>query len=205
MESTPTLRRSGSRRVTSRRITPLSGEAWVLRIELRDSTPLIHRTILVPANITLRKLHVTLLWAMGWYGGHLHEFIINDTHYGEPDPDYPEPDLKNEQRVRLEKALGGARTFDYIYDYGDAWWHHVTLLERTRFEGPLDSPWCLDGANACPPEDVGGIPGYEDFVQIMADPSHPEHENMTQWHGGPFDAAAFDLNEVNQRLMEIQL
>src|SRR3546814_16600725 len=78
-------------------------------MELRDSVPLIHRTILVPANITLRKLHVTLLWAMGWQGGHLHEFIINGTHYGEPDPDYPEHDLKNEQRVRLEKALGGAR------------------------------------------------------------------------------------------------
>ncbi|MFC0662427.1 plasmid pRiA4b ORF-3 family protein [Eoetvoesiella caeni] len=123
---------------------------------------MIYRTILVPANITLRKLHVTLLWAMGWQGGHLHEFIINDMHYGEPDPDYPEHDLKNEQRVRLEKALGGAHTFDYLYDYGDAWWHRVTLLERTQFEGPLDSPWCLDGANACPPEDVGGIPGYED-------------------------------------------
>src|SRR3546814_6131087 len=67
-------------------------------IELRDSAPLIYRTILVPANITLRKLHVTLLWAMGWQGGHLHEFIINDLHYGEPDPDYPEHDLKNAQR-----------------------------------------------------------------------------------------------------------
>ena len=140
MESNPTLHRSGSRRVTSRKLTVLGGQALVLRIELRDSNPLIYRTILVPANITLRKLHVTLLWAMGWQGGHLHEFIINDTHYGEPDPNYPEPDLKSEQRVRLEKALGGARTFNYIYDYGDAWWHHVTLLERTQFEGPLDSP-----------------------------------------------------------------
>src|SRR3546814_5306594 len=84
---------------------------------------------------------------MGWQGGHLHEFIINDLHYGEPDPDYPEHDLKNAQRVRLEKALGSAHTFDYLYDYGDAWWHRVTLVERTQFEGPLDSPWCLDGAN----------------------------------------------------------
>src|SRR3546814_8239469 len=88
---------------------------------------------------SLRKLHVTLLWAMGWQGGHLHEFIINGTHYGEPDPDYPEHDLKNEQRVRLEKALGGARSFDYLYDYGDAWWHRVTLVERTQFEGDRKS------------------------------------------------------------------
>ena len=205
MEPKSSLQRTGSRRLTSRKTGPTSGEALVLRAELRDSKPLIYRTILVPASITLRKLHVTLLWAMGWQGGHLHEFIINHTHYGELDPDYPEPDLKSEQRVRLDKALAGARTFDYIYDYGDAWWHHVTILERTRFEGPLDSPWCLDGANACPPEDVGGIPGYEHFVQVMADPSHPEHEHMMQWYGGPFDPAAFDVNEVNQRLMEIQI
>src|SRR3546814_7826530 len=81
MESKPTLHRSGSRRVTSTKLTVLGGEALVLRIELRDSVPLLHRTILVPANITLRKLHVTLLWAMGWQGGHLHEFIINGTNY----------------------------------------------------------------------------------------------------------------------------
>lgn len=205
MESKLTLHRSGLRRVTSDKLTVLGGEALVLRIELRDSVPLIHRTILVPANITLRKLHVTLLWAMGWQGGHLHEFIINGTHYGEPDPDYPEHDLKNEQRVRLGKALGGARTFDYLYDYGDAWWHRVTLVERTQFEGPLDSPWCLDGANACPPEDVGGIPGYEDFLEVMANPSHPGYAQMVQWCGGSFDPSAFDLHEVNQRLREIQL
>src|SRR3546814_2758295 len=73
MESKPTLRRSGSRRVTSPKLTVLGGKALALRIELRDSAPLIYRTILVPANITLRKLHVTLLWAMGWQGGHRSE------------------------------------------------------------------------------------------------------------------------------------
>lgn len=205
MESKLTLQRTGSRRVASRKPSAQNGQAMVLRVELRDSDPLIYRTLLVPANITLRKLHITLLWGMGWAGGHLHEFIINDTHYGEPDPDYPEPDLKNEQRVRLDKALDTKRTFDYIYDYGDAWWHRVKLIERTPFLGPLDSPWCLDGANACPPEDVGGIPGYEDFREIMADPAHPRHDDLMQWYGGPFDPVAFDLGEVNQRLMEIRL
>lgn len=205
MKSKPALHRTGSRGVTSRKLTALNSQAMVLRIELRDSHPLIYRIILVPANITLRKLHVTLLWAMGWDGGHLHEFIINDTHYGELDSDYPQPDLKNEQRVRLEKALGAARTFDYIYDFGDTWWHRVTLLELTQVEGPLDSPWCLEGAQACPPEDVGGISGYENFLEVMANPSHPDYPHMVQWCGDTFDSTAFDLHEVNRRLMEIQL
>ena len=176
----------------------------VLRVELRDSKPLIYRTLLVPANITLRKLHITLLWGMGWAGGHMHEFVINNVHYGEPDPEYPEPDLKSEQRVRLDKALGSADQFDYVYDYGDAWWHNVKVVEVARFEGPLDSPWCLDGASACPPEDVGGIYGYERFVKIMSNPSHPKYADLLAWHGGPFDPTTFDLGEVNERLMEIQ-
>lgn len=78
----------------------------VLRIELRYVEPTIHRTIVVPSRITLSKLHVTILQAMGWLGGHLHEFIINHTHYGIPDPDYPEIDLQSQNRARLGKALG---------------------------------------------------------------------------------------------------
>jgi len=205
MEPKATLHRTGSRRLSLNKVTPLHGYAMVLRIELCDSKPQIYRIIVVPANITLRKLHVTLLRAMGWEGGHLHEFIINHTHYGEPHPDFFEPDVKNEQRVRLDKALGGVATFDYVYDFGDAWWHKIKLLELAELDGPLKSPWCLDGAYACPPEDVGGIPGYEEFLEVMADASHPEHADMKQWCGGTFDPAHFDLDEVNERLSEIQL
>lgn len=187
------------------KVIALQGQAMVLRIELRYVEPAVHRTVVVPSRITLPKLHVTIQQAMGWLGGHLHEFIIDDTHYGEPDPDYPEPDLKNEQRVRLDKALGLRRQFDYIYDYGDNWAHRIRLLEALPFSGPLDSPWCLDGANACPPEDVGGEPGYMEFLQAMANPDHPEHESMMQWHGEPFNPAAFDLQEVNERLMRIRI
>ena len=93
------------------------------------------------------KLHVTLLWVMGWQGGHFHEFVINGVHYGELDPEYPEPDLKNEQRVRLKKALGGAHTFDYLYDYGDTEDFHEVMANpshpeyanmRQWYSGPFD-------------------------------------------------------------------
>ena len=205
MEFKSTIQRTGAGGVGSAKVTPLRGEALVLRIQLYDTNPGIYRVILVPSRITLVKLHVTILSAMGWQGGHLHEFIINGTHYGELDPEYPEPDLKNQQRVRLDKALGASLTFDYLYDFGDSWWHRIDILEVAQFQGPLDSPWCLQGARACPPEDVGGVPGYLDFVQAMADPKHPEHSQMKQWYGKLFDPEAFDLDEVNQRLMQIRL
>lgn len=59
---------------------------------------------------------------------------------------------------------------------------------------------CLDGANACPPEDVGGSRGYEHLLAVLADPSHEEHEHLSGWVGGPFDPTAFDLALVNARL-----
>lgn len=69
----------------------------------------------------------------------------------------------------------------------------------------LKHPLCLAGANACPPEDVGGPPGYLDFLEVISDPSHEEHDDMHRWYGGQFDPTAFDLDEVNETLRQIKL
>lgn len=51
----------------------------------------------------------------------------------------------------------------------------------------------VEGEGACPPEDVGGIQGYEEFLRVWNDPKHPEHEEMRQWGESqryrPFDIA----------------
>ena len=90
----------------------------------------------------------------------------------QPASDYPPPDLKREKRVRFGKALGRRRRFDYIDDYGDNWVHRIRLLEVMHFGGHLDSRSCLDGANAFPPEDMGGEPGYMASRRAMPDPDH---------------------------------
>lgn len=187
------------------KVVPLQAMALILRIELYHIEPVVYRTIVVPSRIPLPKLHVSVLRAMGWEGGHLHEFIINGVRYGEPDPDFADTTLKDERKVRLDKVLGAARQFEYLYDFGDNWEHRISLIEGVAFKGPLDRPWCLEGANACPPEDVGGEPGYMEFLHAVSDPTHPDHEHMVGWHGGPFDPTAFDLQEVNERLMEIKI
>lgn len=65
-------------------------------------------------------------------------------------------------------------------------------------------PICIKGKRACPPEDVGGVWGYGDFVIAISDPNHPEHEDMLEWVGGEFDPEAFDLDEVNEALRYIR-
>ena len=138
----------------------------------------------------------------------LHQFVIDGRRY----TDYLEDDwepvkLVDERRVRLEKALGtDARTFDYVYDFGDNW-HHAVVLEGRDPIAPGASPTvaCVAGERACPPEDVGGAHGYADFLEAIGNRRHPEHRQMLTWCGGAFDPARFDIDRVNETLRRIKV
>jgi hypothetical protein len=181
---------------------------WQLRIELLDVTPRVWRRILVPEDLKLPKLNRILQICMGWTNSHLHEFIIGGRRYSIYDPDFSaELDQHDERRVILHKALGHeSRCFDYVYDFGDDW-HHAVLLED-RHAGHSDQGLqirCIDGENACPPEDVGGAHGYAQFLAAITDPTHKEHEDLLRWVGGGFDPRHFDLATVNIALQKIKL
>jgi hypothetical protein len=66
---------------------------------------------------------------------------------------------------------------------------HFPVLRAER--GKL-YPVCVEGARACPPEDVGGVWGYEEFLEAIADPEHEDHDELQEWAGGSFDPEAFD-------------
>lgn len=178
-----------------------SAQAYQLYVELEWVRPKVWRRILVPITIELPLLHVTLLFGTGWEGGHSHEFVFANANYGanEPGLDLP-PEVMDEEHVTLREALGSTKTFAYVYDYGDNWRHKVRVEKVVTLDAPISSGLCIAGENACPPEDVGGAPGYEEFLAALADPNHPEHNDLKAWIGGAFDPAAFDVAEVNQRL-----
>ena len=179
---------------------------YQLRIELKYVTPAVWRRVAVPGSIKLATLHLVLQETMGWLGGHLHEFVIADTHYGVPDPDWPDnPPLARDDRATLAAALGALKSFTYLYDFGDGWEHKVKVEKILAPDPHLKLPFCLDGANACPPEDVGGPPGYANFLEAIADPKHEEHADMLEWCGGSFDRAAFNALDVNHRLADIKV
>ncbi len=177
-----------------------------LRIELMHTEPVIWRTVLVPDTITLVKLHAVIQTAMGWCGGHLHEFEIDGLNYGQIDPDWGmDPEPINEARKRLLKVLGNRRHFHYLYDFGDAWWHRITLEATLPMTQPQRYAQCVAGENACPPEDVGGVPGYYEFLDAINDPAHEEHDSMMEWYGVPFDPELFDVDVTNAQLKQIKL
>jgi hypothetical protein len=90
--------------------------------------------------------------------------------------------------------------FTYTYDFGDDWVHDLVVEEVAPPEAGVSYPCVLDGARACPPEDVGGTPGYENFLHAIRDRKHPEHEDMMEWIGGRFDPEKFDVAKANRRL-----
>lgn len=175
-----------------------------LRIELKRVKPTVWRRVVVPSNITLGKLHIVIQAAMGWTDSHLHEFEIAGERYGVPFDDNFGERIVPETRVRLNKALGGMPTFTYYYDFGDGWEH---LVKVEKFHPGDDSPiaLCIGGANACPPEDVGGPWGYADFLAALADPAHPQHHELLEWNGGPFDPKAIDADVIDRRMQLVKL
>lgn len=198
-------RRPAANRAVARRVAKLTALQAQLRIELKRVEPVVWRRIVVPENITLQKLHSALVGAMGWLGGHLHEYEISRLKYGLPDPDWPDPELYDERRYRLKTFIeSGLRRFTYIYDLGDYWEHAVTVEDLIAPTSGLPPVRCLAGENACPPEDVGSADGYASFLDIINNPLHEERANLLEWAGGSFDPTAFSLDDVNERLADIK-
>ena len=178
-----------------------------LRVELLDIAPLIWRRLLVPADIKLPKLHQCLQLAMGWTDSHLHQFKVGETHYGIPDPEWPELEMLDERRIRLCDLIGEAqRELGYEYDFGDGWELRIVLEQAEPPNEFMRYPLCTAGERACPPEDVGGVPGYEEFLKTIVDPKHEEYGQSLLWAGaGAFDPEGFDLNAVNRALRRVRL
>lgn len=88
----------------------------------------------------------------------------------------------------------------YDYDFGDDWKHEILVQKILEPDPKGNYPVCLGGERACPPEDCGGTPGYEEFLAAIRDPKHEEHDGMLEWVGGSFDPEAFDVKAINRNL-----
>ncbi len=176
-------------------------KVYELHVELEDIEPLIWRRILVPAAILLPELHDLLQLVMGWTNSHLHSFEIGDRAFSSAGADLEELQMLNERKYALEAVLGDSiREFVYGYDPGDSWRHRIKVQSIAKPNADWSYPLCIAGARAAPPDDVGGVSGYEEFLSAINNPKHEEHHSMLVWIGGAFDPEGFDLNEINRTL-----
>ena len=180
------------------------GPIYQLKITLRGSKPPIWRRVQVPGDITLYKLHQVIQVAMGWDDEHLHQFTADGIDYGESAPEWG-MEVKSERRAHLNQVAPAEKArFTYEYDFGDSWDHEILVEKILPPEAGVHYPNCIKGKRACPPEDCGGIWGYEELVAAIRDPEHPEHEEMLEWVGEDFDPEEFDLEEINAELQHIR-
>jgi len=180
------------------------------KITLNDSSPNVWRRILVPAEYTFFDLHVAIQNAMGWYDGHLHSFDIaqkgtarplsirfpdpeNDSFYGETFPDERVEKIADYFGASIKQCI-------YTYDFGDGWDHTILFERKLPKESSAVYPQCTAGANACPPENCGGVPGYKRLQRILKNPRDPDFQDMMNWlcldTPADFDPLLFDVGEV---------
>ena len=172
-----------------------------LKITLVGTKPPIWRRILVPDRMILGDLHVAIQAAMGWYNCHMHSFDIDGRQYGDVSAD---DEVANENALNLRRVgKTGVTTFSYTYDFGDNWEHRITIEKPpAKLPGP-PYPRCVAGKRACPPENSGGIWGYRESLEILADPAHPEYAERREWFEDDLTPEAFDLADVNLHLAAV--
>jgi hypothetical protein len=192
----------------AKRASEMPEELYQIKVVLLGTKPAIWRRLLVPADLTLERLHSVLQAAMGWEDSHMHEFQIDSRRFGKPDPmdtAFGGPTTVSERTARLHAVLGrvGAKAI-YTYDFGDGWEHGI-LVEKILAPQPGQAyPVCIDGKRQGPPEDCGGIPGFYNLIDAVRDPEHPEHDELLEWVGGDFDPETFSIEEVNRGLAYLQ-
>jgi hypothetical protein len=189
--------------VPSRAPKPSLQSVLRLRIQLEGVTPLIWRVVLVPGSVSVGKLSSMLCAAMGWTDSHLHAIRVAERYYTTVSEDSEEDEIDEDEATVLA-ALGEKRRFSYDYDFGDGWEHQVVVEELTWSPSRLRFAVCLEGQNACPPEDVGGPSGYESFLEAITNPDHEERDSYLKWVGGSFDPSAFDLGAANARCQALR-
>lgn len=171
----------------------------VLHVEIEGISPPIWRRLEVENCLTFAELHVILQAAMGWENDHLYEFIVGDHHIGptsEDSPAWGDPVLPD-QEVEIGQVLGRRKSFRYLYDFGDSWRHRITVEERLP-STPTERPAMLRaGARACPPEDCGGVWGYQRLLDALANPKDEQYSETLDWLGD-YKPEAFSITSARK-------
>ncbi|HKS48906.1 MAG TPA: plasmid pRiA4b ORF-3 family protein [Amycolatopsis sp.] len=179
------------------------GARYQIKVALRGVTkPPVWRRLEVPADLDLGQLHAVIQAAMGWQDCHLHVFSAGGADYGRPDPELGHTDERAVRPSQLLAAVGDRLL--YTYDFGDGWEHDITLEKILPADAGAAGATCTAGRGACPPEDCGGVWGYQELKATLADPNADEHESMLDWLGlassGDFDPRRFSTEDANHRL-----
>jgi pRiA4b ORF-3-like protein len=175
-----------------------------IKIKLLGVTkPPVWRRVQLRADTRLDQLHEILQAALGWENYHLHAFSFGEEQFGPRDPELM-LDFSDERKVTLGELTDIGARFRYTYDFGDNWEHEILVEDLLDPDPDTHYPILVAAKGACPPEDCGSPWGYADLKDILADPSHNEHQEMLEWLGidnaSEFDPAAVPTDTIDYEL-----
>ena len=170
-----------------------------LHIRLDHIEPTIWRRVEVPITTSLKGLHDVIQAVMLFKDYHLFEFNAGGKRYAVPDSEW---DMGRETYAARNVRIGalvdrGITTFNYTYDFGDDWRHSITVEAVMDADPAVQYPRFVDGDRRAPPEDVGGLPGFEDFLNAMAKPRHAQYREVVEWYGGRFEPNDIGVDTIN--------
>jgi hypothetical protein len=186
-----------------------------LRVILIGSEPEIWRLLEVDGGLRLDELHDVLQIAFGWRNSHLHQFMEENPyerplprigraplHWSMPDPEDDEPGLPESEWTIAAVFDRLSGPLYYEYDFGDGWIHSIEAIRSEPAGADEPRARLLDGKNRGPIDDSGGVGGYQELLEALADPAHPEHEHLSGWVAGAlpwehFDPTSLDVEQVN--------
>ena len=176
-----------------------------IRIQLDGSDPVVWRRVEVPLTTSLKGLHDIIQAVTLFEDYHLFQFDVGDKRYGIPDPEWDDViKTLDAGKTRLGVLIDrGVSMFSYTYDFGDNWQHTIAIETVAAADPAIDYPRFIDGARRAPPEDVGGIPGFERFLEAMTKPRHRERKRLTEWYGGPFDPDDIEPSTIITRIAKL--
>ena len=178
---------------------------YQFKITLKGIEPPVWRRIQVPETYSFWDLHVALQDAMGWQDCHLHDFtVINPRTLAKERLGIPDEDddfelniLADRDHTIADYFFSQYRTAAYVYDYGDNWEHEIKFEKTVPRDKGKKYPRCLAGERACPPEDCGGVYGYQEFLEAIMDPGHDRHQELLFWIGPDFEPERFSPKKVH--------
>lgn len=181
-------------------------ETVKLRITLSDLDPAPWREVEIRLSTTLKTLHETIQAAFCWYDCHLWEFDVAGKRYGpDQDMDWGESDVLLARNARLGKLLErGVTRFEYVYDFGDDWHLTIDVGDRSSAADDERLPRFIAGEHRAPPEDIGGVPGFEYFLEVLKDPDHPDREEYENLIDSPVHGP-FDPRDIQHEILEAQM
>jgi len=149
-------------------------------------------------------MHHIIQAAFGWTDSHLHDFQIDGKNYGKLDGTIGKEEILDERKAKLSGLIHAGQRFVYEYDFGDGWQHDVIVEQIEDAPEPMGSAFIIDGARACPPEDVGGSWAYgEILTALQSTPHNQQAKDFLSWFGGSFDPELFDNRTANAALSRL--